>query len=136
MTTNDPDAGAFTDTMFSKIFLFYRRHAGSWAWILHRLSGVALVLYICLHLWELHTLAYANPDRFNHHMLTFQSIGFKFLEWSLLGVVLVHALNGIRIMVVDFFGGARYHKKLLVWLTFAFVVMMGFAGYPMFFQHL
>ncbi|MFB6347121.1 MAG: succinate dehydrogenase, cytochrome b556 subunit [bacterium] len=113
--------------MFSKIFFFYKRHAGSWAWILHRLSGVALVFYICLHLWELHTLAYADPD---------QSIGFKFVEWMLLGVVLVHALNGIRIMFVDFFGGARYHGKLNAIMVLLFVVLMGFAGFPMFFKYL
>jgi len=122
--------------LLSKIFFFYRRHAGSWAWILHRFSGVALVLYICLHLWELHTLAYASPASFNHHMLTFQSLGFKFLEWTLLGVVLVHALNGIRIMFVDFFGGARYHEKLNLIMVVLFVVLMGFAGYPMFFSKL
>ncbi len=122
--------------MFSKITLFYRRHAGSWAWILHRLSGVALVLYLCLHLWELHTLAYASPVDFNHHMLTFESLGFKFLEWFLLGIVLVHALNGIRIMIVDFFGGARYHRKLNLIMVILFVVLMGFAGYPMFFTKL
>jgi succinate dehydrogenase / fumarate reductase cytochrome b subunit len=122
--------------MLSKIFLFYKRHSGSWLWILHRLTGVALVVYICLHLWELHTLAYETPDAFNHKMLTFQSLGFKFIEWMLLGVVLVHALNGIRIMFVDFFGGARYHKRLNWIMVVLFVVLMGFAGYPMFFEKL
>ncbi len=122
--------------MLSKIFLYYKRHLGSWAWIVHRLSGIALVFYLVLHLWELHMLGYARPDAFNQQMLVFQSIPFKFLEWCLLGVVLVHALNGIRVMIVDLWGGARYHKKLLGWLTLAFVVLMLLSGYPMFFKHL
>lgn len=122
--------------MLSKILIFYRRHSGSWAWLLHRVTGIALVFYICLHLWELHTLAYADPDHFNHHMLTFQTIGFKFLEWTLLGVVLIHALNGIRIMCVDFFGGARYHQKLNLIFVVLFFVLMAAAGYPMFLKYL
>lgn len=122
--------------MLSRIFLFYKRHIGSWWWIIHRLTGLALVVYLILHLWELHTLAYADPDPFNHKMLVFQSIPFKFLEWMLVGVVLLHALNGIRIMIVDFYGGARYDAKLSLLMFVAFLVLFGVAGYPMFFMHL
>lgn len=122
--------------MLSRIFTFYKRHSGSWAWILHRLTGIALVVYIILHLWELHTLAYASENYFNQKMLIFQTLFFKFTEWALLGVVFLHALNGIRIMIVDFYGGARYHKKLMVILGLVFVLLMGFSGWPMFFRYL
>lgn len=122
--------------MLSRIITFYKRHSGSWAWILHRLTGIALVVYIILHLWELHTLAYVSERPFNHKMVIFQSLFFKFIEWSLLGVVFLHALNGIRVMIVDFWGGARYHKKLMVILGIIFVLMMAFAGWPMFFRYL
>lgn len=122
--------------MLSKIFMFYKRHSGSWAWILHRLTGIALVVYIILHLWELHTLAYASEYHFNHKMLVFQNLFFKFTEWALLGVVFLHALNGIRIMIVDFYGGARYHKKLMIILGIVFLLMMAFSGWPMFFRYL
>ncbi|MFB6355707.1 MAG: succinate dehydrogenase, cytochrome b556 subunit [bacterium] len=122
--------------MLSKVAYFYRRHIGSWAWIIHRLTGIALVGYIIAHIWELHTLAYASPDAFNHKMLVFQSIGWKFMEWSLLGIVMAHAVNGIRIMFVDFFGGARYRVKLNIICGLIFVILMGITIWPMFLSHL
>lgn len=122
--------------MLSRIITFYKRHSGSWAWILHRLTGIALVVYVILHLWELHTLSYVSERPFNHKMVIFQALFFKFIEWALLGVVFLHALNGIRVMIVDFYGGARYHKKLMVGLGVLYVLLMGFAGWPMFFRYL
>lgn len=122
--------------MISRIFLFYKRHIGSWWWIVHRLTGLALVIYLVLHLWELHTLAYEAPDAFNHKMLIFQSLPFKFMEWMLVGVVLVHALNGVRIMIVDFFGGARHNHVLSLVTFLVMIVLFLAAGYPMFLMHL
>lgn len=94
----------------------YYRFIGSWAWILHRLSGLALIFYLCLHIWVINTLT-LGPDKFDSVMNFLASPLFKFLEVGLWGVIMYHAFNGARIVIVDFFMGSQFHKKLFFILT-------------------
>ncbi|MCP4150056.1 MAG: succinate dehydrogenase, cytochrome b556 subunit [bacterium] len=109
----------------------YYKFLGSWAWILHRLSGLALIFYLCMHIWVINTLT-CGPDTFNEVMTFLTSPLFKFLEIGLWGVILFHAFNGIRVVVVDFFKGSLFHKKLfyilitigvLLWVAGGFVIV-------------
>jgi succinate dehydrogenase / fumarate reductase, cytochrome b subunit len=100
--------------------LSYYNFVGSWAWILHRLSGLALIFYLALHLWVIHTLT-RGAEAFNRTMVFLNSWPFKLLEIGLWGVILFHAFNGVRIVIVDFFKGALAQKKwfaLLIALAF------------------
>ncbi len=102
--------------------LSYYKFTGSWAWVLHRLSGLALIFYLSAHIWVISTLS-KGPEGFNRVMGILNSPLFKFLEVGLWGVILFHAFNGIRIVFVDFFKGSLYHKKLFYGLIFiAFVL--------------
>ena len=78
----------------------YRWHLGTWAWILHRLSGAALISYLVLHIWVIHHLQ-KGPEEFNTLMGFLASPLLKFLELGLFGVILYHTLNGIRIVLID-----------------------------------
>lgn len=89
----------------------YKRDPGSWAWIYHRISGIALIGYLFLHIYSLSTLT-QGKEVFEAKMKTFLSPGFMVLEWILFIFVLFHSLNGIRIVLVDWADGARYHKQL------------------------
>ncbi|MFC2155453.1 succinate dehydrogenase, cytochrome b556 subunit [Acidobacteriota bacterium] len=101
----------------TKFFDFnYRKFIGSWAWILHRLSGLALIFYLTLHIWIINTLT-RGSDSFNEVMTFLNSPLFKFLEVGLWGVILYHAFNGIRVVIVDFAKGSLHHKKLFFILT-------------------
>jgi len=100
--------------------LSYYRFIGSWAWILHRLSGLALIFYLTLHIWVIHSLT-VSEARFNSVMTTLSSPLFKILEVGLWGVILFHAFNGIRIAIVDFFKGSEFHRRwfyLLIAIAF------------------
>lgn len=89
----------------------YYRFIGSWAWILHRLSGLALIFYLCLHIWVINTLT-LGPGKFDSVMTFLASPLFKILEVGLWGVIMYHAFNGARIVIVDFFMGSLFHKKM------------------------
>lgn len=91
--------------------LSYYNFIGTWAWIFHRLSGLVLVFYITLHIWVINTLT-GGPDKFNRVMTFLNSPLFKYLEVGLWGMILFHAFNGIRILIVDFFHGSGIQKKL------------------------
>ncbi len=95
-----------------KTNLKYYKHRGSWAWILHRITGLGLTAYIYVHIYALTTLT-QGPQAFDDEMKTFSTPLFKVLEWLLFSLVLYHAFNGVRIVLVDWADGARYHKKIL-----------------------
>ena len=104
----------------------YRWQLGMIAWALHRLSGLALIFYLCLHIYVIHNLAF-GASRFNEVMKMVGSPMFKVLEIGLLGVILYHAFNGIRIVIVDFWGGAKIHKKLF-WAMMCVAAALFVAG--------
>ncbi|MBX7041297.1 MAG: succinate dehydrogenase, cytochrome b556 subunit [Ignavibacteria bacterium] len=91
--------------------LSYKKDDGSWAWILHRITGIALIAYLFLHIYSLSPLTQGEAA-FNAKMATFASPLFMVIEWLLFAFVLFHSLNGIRIVIVDWADGAKYHKQL------------------------
>lgn len=110
----------------------YRKHTGSWAWILHRITGLGLTLYILVHIIALTGLL-KGEEAFNAEMALFKSPLFLFGEWILGALVMFHALNGVRIVLVDLGNGARYHKQVLAFVYVLAVVMVAGMGYLIFF---
>jgi succinate dehydrogenase / fumarate reductase, cytochrome b subunit len=114
-----------------EVMFHYRKHSGSWAWILHRLTGLGLTAYILLHIVALTGLL-KGEAAFNEEMRLFSSPLFLFGEWLLGALVMFHAINGIRIVLVDFGNGARYHKQILVFVyVISFIIVAGM-GYLIF----
>ncbi len=111
--------------------LKYFKHDGSWAWILHRITGIGLTAYIYLHIYALTTLT-QGEKAFDEEMKLFSTPVFKILEWLLFSLVIFHAFNGVRIVLVDWANGARYHKKILGVVYGLGIVMFIGMGYLMF----
>jgi len=97
---------------WSKIMLVYKRHAGSWAWIFHRVSGIARTAYLFIHIYALSTIPKGRAA-FEEEMKVFQTAPFVVLEWLLFLPVIYHSLNGFRIVLVDLGKGARNQKSIL-----------------------
>jgi len=73
---------------------------------------------------------------FNEEMALFSTPIFLVLEWLLCVLVMFHATNGVRIVLVDFGSGAKNHKKILVLVyTFSILLVLGMA-YLIFVPHL
>jgi succinate dehydrogenase / fumarate reductase cytochrome b subunit len=106
----------------------YYNFIGSWAWILHRLSGLALIFYLCLHIWVINSLTHGEAT-FNNVMVFLNGVPFKLLETGLWGVILFHAFNGVRIVIVDFFKGSLVQKKLFVVLIAVAFLLWALGSY-------
>ncbi len=120
---------------WTKVMMRYHRFAGSWAWILHRISGLALTAYIFMHIIALSNLQKWKSDKgvaFDEEMALFSRPFFLVIEWLLFAFVLYHTLNGIRIVLVDFANGARYHKQLHYAVLAIGVVAFLVMGYVIF----
>src|SRR6476620_1762653 len=78
---------------------FAWRYVGNVAFWIQRLTGVALVGYLILHVHTIHDLQ--NPAKFDEALKLFSTPLFKLAEIGLLATVILHALNGIRLTMVD-----------------------------------
>ena len=102
--------------------MMYRFHAGYVAWLLNRISGVLITFYLVVHIWVIHHLAH-GPESYQKVMEFLSSKLFVFFEISLIGVVLYHMMNGLRIIIVDFGSGALRHKAIF-WVSMAIGVVL------------
>jgi len=75
----------------------YRLQTGSFAWILHRITGIALSFYLCVHLLVLSSLR--DPLKYESLMSLMKDPFVRLVEVSLLFLVIAHTLNGIRVML-------------------------------------
>lgn len=106
----------------------YRVRTGMFAWMLHRLTGLALVGYLILHVWGLKSMT--DPDAYNYLITKYHGPLFKLGEFLLLGAVIYHALNGLRIVLIDFVGWSPNQKKLFWTLGAVAAVLFVVGGYP------
>jgi succinate dehydrogenase / fumarate reductase cytochrome b subunit len=90
----------------------YRGREGQWAFILHRISGWALMLYLLIHTVSIGSV-YLGQDVYNaiHHVYDF--FLFRLGLVAIAGAVGFHAFNGIRIILMDFTTwGVRLQSQL------------------------
>lgn len=113
--------------------LSYKKDSGSRAWILHRITGIALIAYLFLHIYSISPLT-KGEVAFNNKMQTYSSPFFMVIEWFLFAFVIFHSLNGIRIVIVDWADGAKYHKQLYR-LSWVFGIILFLAMGAIMFAH-
>jgi len=102
----------------------YKLHPGYLAWILHRVTGVLLGLYLFLHIWVIHHLA-QGEEAFNEVMAVVQSPFFHLMEIGLLGTVVYHGINGLRVVLIDYGNlGKRELMQKAVYAVFAVSVLL------------
>ncbi len=102
------------------------KSTGFISFFLRRLTGVALVLYLFMHIWVIGS-ANAGPEAFNERLNMVQSTGFKFAEVALLAAVVYHAFDGIRLLIVHYLDVTEYRKSLF-YAIFAVSALLVIAG--------
>ena len=85
---------------------------GMWAWMLFRISGLVLVFYLFVHLWVISQGRIGGPEAINNLFEFFDRPLLVFLDLMLVAAVLYHALNGVRIILMDLGVGIRQHKAV------------------------
>ena len=77
-----------------------RRKPGFLAALLHRLSGVALALFLPLHFLTLGT-ALAGADRMESVLALTQNPVIKLAEWGLVTALALHMALGLRVLAIE-----------------------------------
>ena len=96
--------------------------------ILHRISGVGMVVFIGLHVLA----AFLTNQPYGTHVGIF--IDSIYENWIfqvfIFFCVLFHAINGLRIVILDLWPKLIEHQREAIWLEwFVFVPIFGLAVY-------
>ena len=90
----------------------YRLQTGSFAWVIHRITGIALTLYIFVHLYVLSHLK--DPLQYEIIMNVFKNPFARTGEILLLAIVAAHSLNGFRLTLLEMGVPTSRHKTLFL----------------------
>lgn len=66
--------------------------------LLHRITGVALFVYLLAHIWTVSTAMIGGPEMFDRVWGTLTAPGFLAIDVLLFGGLLFHTVNGLRLM--------------------------------------
>ena len=90
---------------------YRRQFSGMTAYFIQRATGLLLLVYLFLHVHTIRELA-SGPAAFNEALARFHNPLFKLLEIALFGTVILHALNGVRITLLDLGVGHSAQRRL------------------------
>ena len=102
----------------------YRGREGMWSWVAHRITGVLTFFFLFAHVLDT-ALVRVSPESYDTVIDTYKNPFVNLMEVGLVGAVLYHALNGLRIIAVDFWEkGPRYQRQMLWTIVGVWIVVM------------
>lgn len=99
------------------------------SFLLRRITGIALVLYLFLHILVIGS-ATGGPDSFNVTLDFVQQPIFKLAEIALLAAVVYHAVDGIRLLIVHYLNVPEYNRSLFYAILVVAVILTIAGGVP------
>jgi succinate dehydrogenase / fumarate reductase cytochrome b subunit len=98
-----------------------------WSWVLHRISGATIFFFLFVHVIDT-ALVRVSPQAYNEVVGTYKTPIVGLMEAGLVAAVLYHALNGIRVILIDSWSeGPRYQRQMLWVVAVVFVVVVAAA---------
>jgi succinate dehydrogenase / fumarate reductase cytochrome b subunit len=114
----------------------YRGKSGQWAFVLHRITGFLVFFFLLLHVIDVSLIS--RPKLYNEVHQVYGNVLLRVFEVGLLAALLYHALNGLRIVLVDFFPEAIKSERtvfaVVMFVTAALSVVGGYVIMKPFFQ--
>jgi len=102
----------------------YRGREGMWSWVAHRITGVLIFFFLLVHILDT-ALVVVSAEAYDAVIESYKNPIVGLGEAGLVGAVLYHGLNGIRVMLVDFWSkGPRYHRQMLWAVVGLWVALM------------
>ena len=102
----------------------YRVSWSQLAWFGHRASGLGVLLFLFLHIVETSTVLF-GPEVYDFTQTFYKNLPAKLGEVLLFAALIYHALNGLRVIAMDFWPGLTiYYRPLTYGVIVATVVAM------------
>lgn len=87
-----------------------RHHPAYWAFLVHRLSGLALALFLPFHFWALGQALHGAAALDGFLKFADQPF-FKLGEWGLVVLLSLHMMGGVRLLLIEFRGWSGLRKN-------------------------
>ncbi|MEX1158670.1 MAG: succinate dehydrogenase, cytochrome b556 subunit [Thermomicrobiales bacterium] len=93
----------------------YRGREGMISWALHRLTGLGVLMFLLIHIADIYVIGY-GPEEFDSLLFIYDTLGFRLMEVLLVAALYYHAINGVRIILIDFWDSAvLIQRQLFYW---------------------
>jgi succinate dehydrogenase / fumarate reductase cytochrome b subunit len=95
-----------------------RSQTGAWAWLLHRVTGVGVLLFLLAHIIDTALIGF-GPEAYEHALNLYRLPIFKVGEIALVFAVVYHSVNGVRVILIDFWSESSKYRQQLFWASVA-----------------
>ncbi len=112
---------------YLSLMFAYQGRTGTWAWLFHRVSGVAIWAFVVLHVIDIYLVG-GNPKAYDDLLSFYASPIGRVLETALGAALLYHALNGLRIIIIDLWPAMTVHHRKLWWASWVIFILVGVPG--------
>ncbi len=93
----------------------HRNHRAYWAFIGHRLSGIALALFLPAHFFVL-GLALRGAETLDSALAFSELPLVKFAEWGLVILLSIHIFFGMRLLILELFPWKNPESAKTSWI--------------------
>ena len=87
-----------------------------WSWVLHRISGATIFFFLFVHVLD-NAMLRVSPQTYNGVINDYQTPVVGLMEYGLVAAVLFHGLNGIRVILIDFWSQGPRYQRLMLWIV-------------------
>ena len=92
----------------------YRGDPAMWSWVLHRVTGATIFFFLFVHVLDT-ALVRVSPQTYDEVISTYKTPIVGLMELGLVAAVLYHALNGVRVILIDFWSQGTRYQRLMLW---------------------
>lgn len=85
-----------------------------WSWVLHRITGVGIFFFLLVHILDT-ALVRVSPEAYNVVIESYKTPIVGLAELGLVGAILFHGLNGLRVIAVDFWAKGTKYQAVMFW---------------------
>lgn len=112
----------------------YRGREGMWSWVAHRITGVAVYLFLLVHVLDT-ALVRVDANLYDAVIASYKTPIINLLEVGLVAAVLFHALNGVRVILVDFWSKGPRYQRVMLWVVMGIWVVLMVPGVYFMLRH-
>jgi succinate dehydrogenase / fumarate reductase cytochrome b subunit len=101
----------------------YTGDTGQYAWVMHRASGIGILFFLLVHIVDIMLIGLGR-DVYDHTVEFYANPFIIPMEILLVGAVIYHLLNGLRIVAVNFTSiGPSHSTKYFWWALIGTVIL-------------
>lgn len=101
----------------------YNGDIGQYAWILHRATGIGVTFFLLIHIIDIMLISWGS-DVYDHTVSFYAHPFIIPMEIALVGAVIYHTLNGLRVIAVNFTSEGPVREQKMFWWVLAATIIL------------